>query len=426
MTIAKASSFDHRARRRLGVGRDWATRVRTRVWLAIGLVWVLGLARDAAAATPAEVVDTSLRVSRVQIQSLGGGVLSYFNADRELQAQPLDRFVLIRDIGGQRSGAVAAEAHDPSLGMVQMVDGQRLVGRWAGVQDDGQVIRWRHQTLGEVGVSLERIRWVTLSGAALGDEPASRDQVILNNGDTVDGYVLAVDEAGWSVQLADQRTGMTLPTDRVRAVRLANPPDTVGRDQPGSHWVWLADGSRVAVRALAMTGDQVTLTLAWPGESREVVVAMPRIDRIVPASSSGYLVQLADLPMRVIEGGSVFGLTVRPRVMGRSIWMHAPVAVQFDLPPGAQALRAVIQLVMPAGGGDSLYGADCEARWRLDDQPVAGRFSLSPAQATTTVHVSFDGESTLTLDLDEASNGPILDRVLIQDGMVYVRSTNTP
>jgi len=378
-------------------------------FLIVWLAGVLCLCAPVAAATPAVLVGLDLQAKAVHIQGLSGGALSYFDRDRRLRVEPIDTVVQIREIGlPSRSGSVDADvAVVDGVGVIELVDGQRLTGEWVDAQ--AGVVRWRHPWLGLVGIGLDRIARVSLSGplAVEAGDPPTSDWVALANGDRVSGYVVELSDGGLDFQPEDGGDVITIPMKHVRALRLANP---VRRWGGADTVVWLRDSSRVRVDEIEILSDRASMRLSL---GSAVSVEMDRISRIDFASQRGYLVDVADLPMRRVGGGDVFGLNMGPRVVGGAIGLHAPMRVRIDLPEGAQRLAATVALDPVSAW------ADCGVSvWSGSEMVYRSR--LHAEHPVDSFNVGLNGSGFVIVEVDVANNGPVMDRVLLRHAVLLV------
>ena len=83
---------------------------------------------------------------KVGNRGLADGVVSFFDHERRLRTEPVDRYVLIRVRG---AGGREIEGGGRG-GLLVLVDGQRFVGSWLGGSQEGDGIVWTHPALGMV------------------------------------------------------------------------------------------------------------------------------------------------------------------------------------------------------------------------------------------------------------------------------------
>ncbi len=372
------------------------------------------LAPLAAAVTPVILVDDELSESSVKLTDLTGGVMSYFDRQRQLRQSPIDRLVQLRVVDEDAAGP---DVLDEPIAMLVLVDGQRLAGQWDGVDDEGQTLRWTSTHFGRLSVPLEDVVELTLrideaAAGRGGDELDGEDVVTLVNGDEVRGFVtgLAPDAVVLMPTGADET--IRLPMARVAGVRVANPAEPRAA---GMQTVTLKDGSIVHGRSLDLAGRRLKLDAALPGRPmRPIDLAFERVARIDFTANGLALIPFADLPRRVVDGGAVFGYVIPTRVVGEDLLLHAPITLDLEAPPTAARLALTAELDLagtPAGVHD---WADCELiiyRTPDDDAPV--RHRLNSAQPQVDINLPITGP-TIRIELDAAVNGPILDRVRLR------------
>ena len=395
---------------------------------AILLTWLA--TTRVSAVTGAVLIDTELEPHQVKIQGLVDGVISYFDADRRLQVEPMSQFVqvrIVKDLLDPVPSDTPADTHPTDQGgestdVIELVDGQRLIGKWVGVDEQSQTLIWHHPLLGGVQVSLDRLsvlgRSAVLGVGVQGALPTT-DEIELVNDDRVSGYVVGVNLAGIEFQLEEGGHVLEIALDQIRTLRLANP---VVRRQNGRSMVWLSDGSRVLAESINIATDQIAISasLTTNTHANRVSLPMSQVERIDWSSAGGYLVDLTDLSWRIEDERSVFGLAVKPRVEETSFLLHAPVKVVFTLPPGAQRFRALAQ----SGDGfepkRAVAWMDFEVVVTVDGK-TSCREHLHADRRSVVLNVAASGQ-TMTIELDPAINGPIMDRLSLRDAVVFVRS----
>ena len=407
----------------MGLARGLMAVARVTPVAVIGLAaWQLSVtAIEARAATPAVLIDAQLQQRDVNIQSVDEGMISYFDAERRLQVEPLDRFVQIRRIGDAKSVSTQVNPAG-AAGQVELIDGQRLKGSWVGASKDGQSLIWKHEILGQVSLDLSRIQSVMLPGRtveAWRRESSPLDTVRLINGDQIAGFVTAVDARDIEFQVDGQKEAVRLPLDRVIAIRMSNPKQP---EKGRPHWVELTDGSRVAIESLQIGSDQLIMDSRLAFLSDTNAVSMSQVARVIPGASKVGVIELSNLPIRVLSGGHVFGLVSPPRTDSGSVELHAPVVVEVALPQSTARLGCTIRL---ATGGRTYTQewawADCRVTIHVDRQEIA-QVSLDVYDPAVTINVPTQGR-VLTIEVDEAANGPIMDRVVLEDAMLLVEPT---
>ena len=203
----------------------------------------------ASAGVPATLVNSQLRSEPVVITSLQEGVLVYFDAQRRLCESPIDHFVQIRDMG---------EATEPPIdsAVVELVDGQRLIGRW--ISASAESFQWEHEIFGRVRIPLDDIATITVAGDPIAPPGVGQDIVRLVNQDHIRGVVTGVEPEGLTMMLPGANEAMALPSDRIEALWLAN---AVVKPRSELNRIVLADGSRLLARHVDIA--DVDARAAW-------------------------------------------------------------------------------------------------------------------------------------------------------------------
>ncbi len=402
----------------MGHGATW----RGTAALTAGIAGLLA-AGAATAITPATLVGPSLEPQSVSVSTLRDGVLVYFDSDRQLQRQPIERFVLLRPTPAK------AEPVAESTATLILVDGQRLAGRFAGQADDGAAVRWESDVLGRVSVSLEDLaelhRAVPADSAAGEPWPRDgRDRLLLVNGDRLAGFISAATDDGLLMMPEGASDTVAIPFDRLARVVLANPTRTPPREL---HTVAFAGGTILSVAELRIEDDRLGFDtlLRPPARATTPLHWQPLIEVAqIDFTGSGYrVVNLLERPWRIEESAEVFGLTIPPRLVddGRAMRLHAPARVVFDLPADATRVSARGELAVdedvPAVMAE---WADFEVilRWGGEGER---RFRINARQHEARINVAVEGE-VLRVELDPALNGPVLDRLRLSEAMVLTRS----
>jgi len=391
-------------------------------WLRMSVV-VLALmclfmpARAGLAATHAELIGPDLNVQSINLTSLRGGRLHYFDENRTLQSSEVGRWVQLRAIGGEALiDAVPGE-------MLWLTDGQRFSGRWVGPTPDGEKIRWQHPLLGLVIVPLEDVAQVHWSLAKRDqvDAPIGTpvsDTVVMTNGDALTGFVSALVEQGVTLIPLEAGQPVTIPYGRIVSMTLANPPRLVPEPY---HMITLSDGTRAWADQISIIGERVSWRFIPPGSSAgEVVVAIQELSQIDFLAGGFRLIELTRLPRRTVHEADVFGLTLPVRIDGRLIRLHAPTKIAFDLPDGASRFAASAELDRTDPVAGMVDWPDFHIVVSCEGQEVT-RGHLSGARPATRLNAAVSGP-TLTIRLDAGINGPILDRLLLRDAVILIRS----
>lgn len=389
-------------------------------------------AASATALTPATLLNPRLEAQAINLAGLSGGTLSYFDEDRRLTQASVAGYVRLT-LSDQRAAAPLAE------GVIDLVDGQRLIGRWAGATRDGEAVVWTHPTLGRFTLGLDDVHRVVIrsDSTALGLHgsfdagTAEGDTVWLRNGDRFVGFVVAVADDAVTILPDGGDDEVTLAMENIAAVILANPLTPPGEVVVAGDLVALTDGSRVRGGGVAIRGESLRFTPSLTDAMQPVELELAQVRRIDFAGAGLRLVELGEQPMQTVAGGSAFGLELLPRVDDAGIHLHAPVTVEFDLPAGVRRFAATATLDLPAGlpeeraawadlelsagpgetGGEALPGAPL----RLRVEEPQGLLNLA-----------LDGARRLRIVVDPAANGPVLDRLLLSNAVLLIQVTDPP
>ncbi|HEX7010947.1 MAG TPA: hypothetical protein VF184_13275 [Phycisphaeraceae bacterium] len=365
----------------------------------------------AQAVTPAVLLGPELEPQPITITSLDAGVLSYFDANRQLRQEPVEKLVQVRELGG----AAQAEPPSPAGPMLELTDDQRLTGRWVGVSGAGDGVIWEHPLLGSMVVPLERIRYVALTDqppAELNQRPAEaaaieEDRLVLANGDELRGLVLTLAPHGLSI-LTTAEHPITVPLAQVRWMELANEP---AQPVAGAHQVLLRDGSRLLAREVQIAQDRLRFRSPLSDRAEQVAVDLDQVAGIDFTGAGRRLIDLLTCP-RQISGGEVFGVPMPPRARDDALLLHAPVQVRFTLPPGAQRLTASASLTDQ--GPDTLASEWADVELLIDaGAGQAQQHRLNRDQSQVQINLPLSGPA-ITVELKVGANGPVMDRVRLE------------
>jgi hypothetical protein len=376
-------------------------------------VCALFMVSPVGAVTPATLIGPELNAQKVDVASLNDGTLHYFDEQRMLRSSKIDRFVQLRSIGGE-------DAVGESLATgIWLTDGQCFSGEWIGPTPDGLGIRWRHPLIGTVVVALDqvaRVNWVAGESLAVQNSALVTDTVTLINGDTLTGFVSSLNNHGVALLSGDGGDPVTIPFGRIASMALSNPERSMIEPY---HRVTLADGTRVWADRLRITGDRVYCRVIPPGApAMELEATIMELARIDFWAGGLRLVDLMELPIRTVHEARVFGLIIPVRVAGRAIRMHAPGAVVFELPDGAERFAAVAELDFHNAPKDIADWSDFQVLVSSQDAQD-DRFRITGGEPVARINTPISGPE-LTIQLDPGVNGPILDRLLLRDAVILV------
>lgn len=322
-------------------------------------------------------------------------------------------------------------------------DGQVIVGRSGqgivGVAGETDVLRWRDADgMRAIEVTLDDLAWVTLSAGLQppGVQPAD-DVLVLPTGERLVGFVDAVGVGGVAFVIGESDTSLTIEPTRIAGLMIANPmlddpgPAMVMTTRSGSRWRGVMGRSGgAAAFSTPMTqpvsGDE-GLPVWQPvrlGEADHPGEDWPVVTRLDLPWAGRRLVPLGSLAMEVVDGGEYFGVPAPPeRRPGGAVALHAPITVAFELPADARRITMTVQLDRSDDLPAERYAwASCELVVRLAGAELA-RVPIDAEQDEHRLNLALPegaDAGALTVAIDEGVNGPLLDRVLLQDAEVLV------
>jgi hypothetical protein len=431
----------HRKARRTSI------KLFTAMWCILSCILLFFVfAQSTHAATRALLIGADLKPQFVNLQAMGKKQISFFDADRRLQIKSVNEVLQIRLLHSAESTRKAETLSRSASDKINeenvaarlpvradLVDGQRLVSQWSDTIDDGETLVFKHKLLGQTRVKLDVLArlWRDSTKAHFAETPRT-DTIALANGDVMTGFIVKLERDAVLVQIKGSKTPINLPLSRVAAVLLANPMTHVAssnkpnggdddKTETGKHMIWLRDGSRLLSNKLEIGNDKLTIAPAMIA-GRDVTISLTEVVRIEIASTVGRLIDLTELPYKVIAGGDVFGLKVPPRTVGSSLRLHAPVTLLITLPKGVTRFAGMAMLDKQA---DRRW-ASCVVKIRTGKQ-VLGKHQLNARTPNAQINILLgsagsDRPPAMTIELDSGINGPVMDRVWLRDAMLFVKS----
>lgn len=373
------------------------------------------------------LIDRQLRTRTVRLVSVEPQGVKVIESGQE-QTLPMTDVLGLADAV---SWNAIVDAHDRSaadragLGLLELVDGQRVVGGFAPA-DPGRPedhLAWEAGPLGTLVIKLDRVARVR-EGAMVAAPPpradrAKRDRVVLSNGDVLEGFVERLGAEVW-VAVGTSGPATRVEASRIREVTLTNPLEPLtGRV------LWLGAGSIIGVEALApaRAGTLAFSARAEVGSDRSIEVRLDQIRAFLPDAAS--LRPLSELPIARQEPAADRTGAAPVRVLGRGdaplnaadIELPGPMTVEWTLPENAARLAATVTLPVTARD----WG-DCEVIVEAVDAAGQGkpleRQRLNADSPTFALNVPVAGAARVRVRVEAGAYGPIQDRVLLRRPVV--------
>lgn len=349
-----------------------------------------------------------------------------------------------------RSTRLATAAERSGLGIVELVDGQRLIGslETQGEPPPADALVWSHRSIGRVVLPLDMVRRVRMEGPGVtmpATIDAAQDIVLLGNGDTVSGLIEKITATEvWSTPKGSGGKGdpIRTPLGRVCELRLANPAITAAPPLPRS-LVWLEDGSLVAADAnsLSMGGDSDRVLLGGIGAE---VRGRPALGTSADSVSLGRLralsingarfVPLSTLQVaaqspssdRLFGGPVIVGSFIDAPLAIADVLLPGPMTAEWVLPVGADRLAG--WLVLPETCRD--WGA-CRVTLLLENTELFAQ-NLSGTESVVAFNVALPTGSVrpaaqrLKIIVESGERGPVQDQVLLRRVIIGVGPAGSP
>jgi hypothetical protein len=377
--------------------------------------------------------------------------VTYLDAAGERRTEPLSGVVALAPLAWLDPPAepIALLSAELPLQRLDLVDGQRLVGRIAPDPDDppatakdAETVRFTHDRLGALAVPLDRVRRFSAEPRRVGDlshEDLSgpADVVLLANGDRLEGLVarlgpaVAVDcepvvRPGSRPGAAPRPEPVSVDIDQVLVARLVNPPARM----TGAR-VELADASVLAattVHAAADAAQLAVLPALAPAGSPPAPLPLSDLAGVVPDASR--VVALASLPIAAQErapgrlpgpGASVVSEEDAP-LGAADILVPGPMRVEWELPKGATRLLGQLRLdeSAMAWGDCTVVLSVAPSGGTAPDREIA-RAALNsgnPAAPVAADLPPWKPGDRLRLRVQSGPRGPIQDRVLLRRALI--------
>jgi hypothetical protein len=399
---------------------------------------------DIPESAPRILIDRSLTQHAVRLVSIGPETVELTDSDGHVMSLARSKVLALvpplteldQPVIEDRVVNVKTPETDKTrpYGRLDLVDGQSLPGMLTTASPgaapaEKDHLAWTSKLFGVLNVPLDNVSAVLLLPDRVDwprpAAPRSEDVAILINGDRAEGFVSSLDA---SVKLEKSGKISELPVARVAEVQFANPPKP-----PDGVWVWLYDGTAVALSQLAAdSSGRCTISSRIAGASKQAGVSMDSNDLRAICFDTGSLRPLAPMAATVSEsraGGPGSRRWTPPLriddvhgapLNAADIELPGPMTVEWTLPQGAATLGTVAQLPPSA----RVWG-DCELIVEslngTRSTPLA-KVHLSGASPSAEISVPLAGAGKVRMTIDPGPSGPIQDRVVLRRPMVLVET----
>jgi hypothetical protein len=365
----------------------------------------LAFAAHVSLATTFTIVDAGLARTQVDVQRIEGAKLFGRTPQGQVEMNTRDVVMLSRAAGNVISG-------DAQRFQLVLRNGESLAGRATAFSSD--TVTWQTTTLGKRDVPLAQIDRVVRAGAeenvALTPEEATRDVLLLSNGDRAGGIITAMDEKTVTLQGADGQP-LSVEWTSIRQIRLAAAGDAV---PTRSKWrVSLSDGSVVDVDSIELRNEQSlivklgTRSTSVPvdtvrsienldGRARMLVRIPPMKQEYAPYFPRAGSENTLAIPEEVVVGDLRTRAFIAARPYSRITWA-------IEGKPDTFKTRFAV-----AGSGPL---AQCQIRIWLDDRKVLDRADLTSDTALETFETRIGDARTVTLEVDFGENFDVQDQI---------------
>ncbi|MFG0329390.1 MAG: hypothetical protein ACF8PN_05760 [Phycisphaerales bacterium] len=355
-------------------------------------------------------------------------IASFLLIDDQLSARSIwlddidDRRIAFRQDGVRRSlsrdralALLRRQDLTPDNGepVLELVDGQRWVGRLQPAASAGDEVLWANDSLGTITVNLDRVRRMRL----VRDEPfpvtdASTigDVIRLINGDTMTGFLV---ELGDPVVFETDDGPVEIALDRLASMTLLNP----GEPAVGLR-VWTEEGSVVESEAVRLNDYSLAITLK--DQEKPSLAGLEFLRAVIFETET--LVGLDDLEVEEVSAPGDYTVIMPPRAIDphaprglTDLELHGPIAVRWRLPAGATRFATTARLPL-----DAIGWADYEVVVEAGGVELDRR-RINAAQPTIDILTDLPrGAGSLTLHLTEGERGPIQDVAIFTRPRVLV------
>lgn len=309
---------------------------------------------------------------------------------------------------------------DPRYASVELVTGERYPGTLEAGSEDSITIS--HDLFGRLALPIDRVSLVRFGDfeGPVPTDPTGEDIVLLANGDSAKGFVLALDEA-LTIELTG--TPRVLSLDSLAAVRLANPAES-----PVGTVVWLDDGSIARVDEIG-TGSGARVTLRSTRTAADETAAVRTFDIGAVLFDASRVRPLAGMPASVSlptdrrwsAMPEITSVHADPLMFTPDLLVPGPMTIVWDIPRESQRVSMTVELPEPMRTwGDCVVSLAFETPTGDVEGPSARVHHDRPI-----VTLGSDlppSTRRVVFTLDEGKRGPAQDRVLLRRPMLLMPS----
>ena len=399
------------------------------------------------AAQPMMMTDHTLTTSRIYVLAMDDQHLVYYDQQQRLRKLNLNKLVQLQS-AGYRPLSLPND-----IGLIEFADGQRLLGHlkarsnetkdtiatsfyWdsmIGVQTTPQnisvfddrcerkpIVSSRYKRTIPVGLDDVRSIQFQHSPTPASNAQVTGDTITMQNGETLTGFILGFDADNLQLQQdSGQLLNVGLP--QIASIRLLQDVSLCRAD----FTVELIDGSRLHAAKISFNKDTLRMKVSLTGQSEDELQLPITFLKQLRILKHGYqLMPLRKLPMTITKQSQVFGLQHSPTWTASNLKLHAPTNIRFKLPKHAVNFAATVRLdtTNPNEAPQVLKWANM----RLTIQPELSTnpsiLQIDAANQTHQIQIDLQASTWIELNLDQAANGPIMDRLRLDDAHVLIHN----
>lgn len=349
-----------------------------------------------------QLTDTDFATRNIELVSMDADSVVFREGSREDKLS-IDRVLRLRRAG------VEIKPVGPFVLHLQF--GNRLPG--SPLRLDGESLRWRSASLGEVVVPLKEARGILVLNAS--EEALEREHVEdtlrLQNGDTVRGIIDSLTQQQVVVKTSDGREVQT-PVESLQELIFASVGvSTPSRDR--AFVVTTTDGSRVVCDSIRSDGTKARVTVfgaetSFPmslvAQVEQVNGAVTWLSALEPVKAEHTPYFGVAMPARMNRGVTGGPVRIGKNTYDRVIGVHSRSVLVFALEGGFKKFRTAFAI-----DGD-LPLANVDVRILADDKELFSRKGVRAGEAIVPKVLSVEGAKQLTLEVDYGENFDVQDR----------------